>query len=124
MVASCAIALAVSCRAGDATPVRVGHLEGRVRLGPICPVEREGVPCPVPSGAYEAREILLRDGSTIVVRTRVRADGSYRLAAEPGRYVADINGIGVDSSADVPRNIEIRAGETTRLDIEIDTGIR
>jgi hypothetical protein len=38
--------------------------------------------------------------------------------------VADINRIGVDSSTDVPRDIEIRVGETTRLDIEIDTGIR
>jgi len=30
----------------------------------------------------------------------------------------------VDSTTDVPRDTEIRVGETTWLDIEIDTGIR
>ena len=123
-VVSSAIVAVASCAALDPSPERLGYIEGRVRLGPICPVQREGIPCPVPSGAYEAREILLRDGEKIVARTRPGSDGNYRLAARPGRYVADINRIGVDSSADVPREIEIRAGETTRLDIAIDTGIR
>ena len=36
--------------------------------------------------------------------------------------VVDINRIGVDSSSDIPKQIEIQSGITVRLDI--DTGIR
>jgi hypothetical protein len=123
-VAACAIGALAGCMAIDASAERLGYLEGRVTIGPICPVEREGVPCPVPPEAYAAREIVLRAEGKIVARTRPGSDGNYRLAAEPGRYVVDVNRTGVDSSTDVPREVEIRAGETTRLDIAIDTGIR
>jgi hypothetical protein len=43
---------------------------------------------------------------------------------DPGVYRVDINRIGVDSSSDVPEQVEIVAGLTFKLDIDIDTGIR
>ena len=43
---------------------------------------------------------------------------------KPGTYTVDINRIGMDSSDDVPQRVEIQLGITTRLDIDIDTGIR
>jgi len=48
----------------------------------------------------------------------------YRVELEPGIYTVDINRIGIDSSYDVPKQVEIKSGITFKLDIEIDTGIR
>jgi hypothetical protein len=36
----------------------------------------------------------------------------------------DINHAGIDRAKDLPRPVEIHSGEVTRLDVEIDTGIR
>ncbi|MEE9583710.1 MAG: hypothetical protein V3W01_03515 [Dehalococcoidales bacterium] len=41
-----------------------------------------------------------------------------------GTYTVDINYSGIDSSPDVPKKIEIKPGETVRVEIDIDTGIR
>ena len=49
---------------------------------------------------------------------------NYSIELETGIYIIDINRIGIDSSSDVPLEIEIRPGETVKLDIDIDTGIR
>jgi hypothetical protein len=38
--------------------------------------------------------------------------------------VIDINRLGIDSSGDVPRKVDIIEGGTIELDIDIDTGIR
>ena len=48
----------------------------------------------------------------------------YRVELKPGVYMVDINHIGIDYSSDVPKIIEVISGVTTRLDINIDTGIR
>ena len=105
-------------------PAAVGYLEGSVRLGPMCPVERAEAPCPVPPEAYAAREILLYKAGEVVARARPDPQGKYRLGVPPGKYVVDINHVGVDASGDVPREVEVRAGETVRTDIAIDTGMR
>jgi hypothetical protein len=54
----------------------------------------------------------------------IDCDGRYRVELEPGVYRVDINRIGVDFSSDVPEQVEITAGLTFKLDIDIDTGIR
>jgi hypothetical protein len=43
---------------------------------------------------------------------------------KPGIYTVDINRIGMDSSSDVPKQVEIKPDVTVSLDIDIDTGIR
>ena len=101
-----------------------GYLEGHVTIGPICPVEREGVPCPVPPEAYAAREIFIYQGHGIVARVQISSSGNYWVALRPGQYTVNINKVGMDRSQEVPREIDVRLGETIRLNIEIDTGIR
>ena len=106
-----------------------GYLEGHVTIGPICPVEREGVPCPVPPEAYAARDIRTWQEQKLVATAKLSDTGYYWLALRPGRYWVDI--IGTCTSAfsceritGVPKEIEIERGKTIRLDIDIDTGIR
>ncbi len=102
-----------------------GFLEGRVMIGPICPVQREGVPCVVSPEVYDARKIIVSDNAGIVIAVvDIDGQGFYRISLDPGFYMVDINKIGIDGSDDVPKDIEIRAGEGITLDINIDTGVR
>jgi hypothetical protein len=102
-----------------------GTLTGKVSIGPLCPVE----PCTVPHerlvAAYAARPITISTPDGIVITT-VTADpeSGYTVALKPGTYVVTIQKQGIGGSSDLPATVTIRSGETVRLDISIDTGIR
>jgi hypothetical protein len=115
---------AVSC-----APVtrETGVLEGHVTIGPLVPVVREGEPEPTPAPeVYASRQIVVyaQDGQTEVARVQIDGRGNYRVELPAGTYVVDINHVGIDSSKDLPKTVEIKPGEATRLDVDIDTGIR
>jgi heat shock protein HslJ len=103
-----------------------GILQGIVRIGPITPVERPGEKPPIPPEVYEARKIMVydRSGRSLIQQIDIDSEGRYVAHLKPGTYTIDINRIGMDSSDDVPQQVEIQLGITTRLDIDIDTGIR
>ena len=103
-----------------------GTLEGQVTIGPLMPVERPGEKPPVPPEVYEARKVMVYDksGRKLIEQVDLGQDGYYAVKLKPGVYIVDINHIGIDSSGDVPRQIEIRSAEKVKLDIDIDTGIR
>jgi hypothetical protein len=46
------------------------------------------------------------------------------VTLKPGTYIVDIQRQGIGGSPQLPKTVTIRAGETIRLDISIDTGIR
>ena len=113
-----------SCALG---PTEFGLLEGQVTIGPLVPVMREGEDAPTPAPeVYAAREIVVykKNGKTEFTRLGIDSNGWYQGELPVGTYVIDINRLGIDSAAGLPKQIEIRADSTTRLDIEIDTGIR
>jgi len=110
---------------------QIGTLEGTVRIGPIWPVERPGENPPVSPEVFEARKVMVYDktGKKLIeevdiIQVSHSQEGQYSVQLEPGTYVVDINRIGIDRSAEVPREVEIKADDTFKLDIEIDTGIR
>jgi|GEM_PF-501722 len=108
-------------------PLEFGILEGHVTIGPLVPVIREGEAEPTPAPeVYAAREIIVfkEDGKTEVVRIKINTNGNYQVELPVGIYVVDINRIGIDTAADLPIEIEITHQGVTRLDIDIDTGIR
>ena len=115
--------LSTGCPGGA---VEMGLLQGRVTIGPLSPVENPDERPPVPCEVYEARKIMVYDknGRNLLQQVDIDCDSRYRVELEPGIYTIDINHIGIDSSADVPKQVEIMAGITFRLDIDIDTGIR
>lgn len=109
------------------SPQEFGTLEGHVTIGPLVPVVREGEAEPTPAPeVYAAREIVVFevDGKTEFVRLKIDAHGDYRAELPVGTYVVDINRIGMDTAADLPKEIVITGQGVTRLDIDIDTGIR
>jgi hypothetical protein len=103
-----------------------GILEGNLTIGPICPVERPGIPCPVPCEAYQARKILIYDksGTKLLQQVNIDCDGHYRVELKAGEYMVDVNHVGIGHVTNVPKKIEIEAGHTVTLNIDIDTGIR
>ena len=118
------IALLTAC---TPTTQATGTLRGLVTIGPLVPVQREGVPDPTPAPeVYEARKVVIyeSDGKTEVTRADINAQGEYEVILPVGSYVVDINRIGIDSASGLPAEIVIREGEVTILDIDIDTGIR
>lgn len=119
-----AIVLSCGCVQTGSAP-GTGTLTGTVSIGPLCPVE----PCNIPperlAAAYEARPIIVStpDGKQV---TSVVADPvtGYSISLAPGTYVVDIPHQGIGGSPDLPQTVTIRSGETVRLDISVDTGIR
>jgi hypothetical protein len=103
-----------------------GAITGKVTIGPICPVERPGVPCPVPTEVYTSREIILyaSNGITEIARRHFTSSGTYQFNVVAGTYVIDIPQQGVGGSGDVPKKITVGAGKTVQFDFSIDTGIR
>jgi hypothetical protein len=111
----------------SSAPRETGVLTGHVSIGPLTPVERVGVPTPTPAPEiYAARQIVVydADGKTEVARAPINAKGDYQITLAVGTYWVDINHAGIDRGIDLPQKVEILAGQTTRLDISIDTGIR
>jgi len=108
-------------------PQETGVLEGHVTIGPLVPVVQEGVPEPTPGPeVYASRQIVIyaSDGQTEVARVQIDGKGNYRVELPVGTYVVDINHVGIDMAKELPKTVEIVGGQTTRLDVEIDTGIR
>ena len=102
-----------------------GTLTGTVSIGPLCPVE----PCNISedriASAYAARTIIISDpkGSVVALAVPDPRTG-YMVTLKPGTYIVDIQRQGIGGSTQLPTTVTIRAGETIRLDISIDTGIR
>ncbi len=103
-----------------------GSIRGTVIVGPICPVERPGMPCPVPPEAYTSREVILyaTNGTTVVKRMHFAPDGTYHFEVPAGVYILDIPRQGVGGSSDLPKTLTIKSGETLEINFSIDTGIR
>lgn len=116
---------AASASPGAAAP---GYLEGRAAIGPLQPVERVGVPTPTPPPAVcTARSLAIdaADGRTPVTTVQLQPDCTYQVALPPGTYVVRLaQRPGIGGSKDLPKTVTIASGQTTRLDISIDTGIR
>ena len=102
-----------------------GTLTGNVSIGPLCPVE----PCTVSHdrlvAAYAARPITISTpAGTVVATVTADPETGYSVALRPGTYVIDIQHLGVGGSRELPATVTLHGGETVRLDISIDTGIR
>jgi hypothetical protein len=122
------IAVAVVLNTNNGVPLPdggTGNLTGTVSIGPLCPVE----PCSISDeqivAVYAARPIIITtEGGTFVGSTTADPDTGYSISLRPGTYIVDIRHQGIGGSGDLPETVTIRSGETVRLDISIDTGIR
>ncbi len=107
-------------------PQAKGILEGRVNIGPICPVER--VPpdpsCQPTVETYQAWPIAVFEGKHKVANIVVKADGTFALELPPGTYVVDLEKQQHFGKGALPITVVVKSGETASIGIDIDTGIR
>ena len=54
----------------------------------------------------------------------IDTQGLYVIDLAPAKYLVDLQRVGIDRSADVPKLVEIHANTVTTLNIAIDTGLR
>jgi len=106
-----------------------GILEGKISIGPICPVETDP-PSPgcLPSAeTYKAYPVAVwtADGGRKIIQINPALDGSYKTDLGPGKYLIKLetgrSGIG---SSNLPVEVIITSNNITLLNIDIDTGIR
>ena len=102
-----------------------GTLVGDVSAGPTCPVQSTDHPCP-PKPVPNARvTIETPSGSAVVATATTDAQGHFSVSLTPGDYRVRIEpGNGSLPRQDQPQSVTIRAGQTTSVKIELDTGIR
>ena len=106
-----------------------GILEGKISIGPICPVETDPPDpgCLPTAETYKAYPVTVwtHDGKRKIIQIFPALDGSYSNDLEPGRYLimldTDRNNIG---SSNLPVEVIIISDSVTKLNIDIDTGIR
>jgi hypothetical protein len=102
-----------------------GRIEGTVTIGPLCPVEPCNLTPAQVAEAYTARTILVFDQNRVLSGSvSVGVDGRYEIMVPAGKYSVELAPHGIDRSPDVPVLVNVAAGQSTVLDIHIDTGIR
>ena len=122
--------LAAACGGGHSPTApdtaALGRLSGVVTIGPNCPVEQVGVPCPPSPEAYALRKVLVYDAqhNQLLHTVDIDSQGLYLIDLPPATYVVDLKKAGIDRSGDVPASVTIHANAVTTLNISIDTGIR
>jgi hypothetical protein len=104
-----------------------GFLEGKVVIGPLCPMET--VP---PSSNCQPTEKTFKEYPiavyTVEKKTKIaqinpNLDGTYSLELPVGTYIVDLEK-GHMFEKNLPATVTIEEGKTTTLNINIDTGIR
>jgi hypothetical protein len=125
-----ALALPVACSPAPAprdraqpAPSPPGVLVGTVGYLPGCPAESAAEDCR-PEPAAGARLLVRRLDGGEPVRVAADAAGEISLELPPGRYRVELEPQGVELSKDLPAEVEIHAGQETRLEVRIDRGIR
>jgi hypothetical protein len=106
-----------------------GFLEGKITIGPICPVER--IPpdpgCLPTAETYKAYPVSIwtLKGDIKITLINPALDGSFNTELPPGKYLVKLeknqNGPG---GSNLPAEITITSQDITILNIDIDTGIR
>jgi Carboxypeptidase regulatory-like domain len=114
------IVVLVCCACGSRAGAPTGGIQGRVTIGPTCPVEQAGSPCP--PGAWTGT-VRATSSDGAVHETTTGSDGSYQLLLAPGTYtVAPLVEGGGPPTA---KPASVTVGTTMQqLDMQLDSGIR
>lgn len=111
---------------GTAPAPQTGTLEGRVSVGPLCPVE----PCPTAAyNPYIGHKLRLTsttmEPAPAPIEVPLAADGSFHATIPAGTYRVDVTDcLWLGCGRSLPVMTTVQAGQTATLTIDIDTGIR
>jgi hypothetical protein len=112
-------ALLVGC--GGSPGATDSGIRGRAVVGPSCPVEQVGVPCP--PDPFQGTFDVKRNG-TLVQTVTTDSGGRFSVSLEPGAYTLDT----AESDSGVPLlaavEVTVRPHAFTRVTLSFDSGIR
>lgn len=99
-------------------------MTGKVLIGPQCPVEQAGSPCPDKPVAAEV-QVLEVGSDEVVTSTDSGEDGRFRIDLEPGSYellpvVSEAGGLPFGKRLQV----RVESGVYARVTLSLDSGIR
>lgn len=104
-----------------------GFLQGKVTIGPLCPVER--IPpdpkCQPTEETYKAWPIAVYTfyQKIKIAQIEPSLNGTYTLELPVGNYIVDLEKPHMFGS-NLPATVIIKKGQITTLNIDMDTGIR
>lgn len=114
------IALSLAARRN----IEAGTIEGKVVIGPWTPVEPPEGSHPPPE-VYTSRRVILEASFLPRVEIPMNGTGHFRAEVRAGTYSTRVsNCTWIGCSGVYHETVVIRAGETTMIQIDIDTGIR
>jgi hypothetical protein len=97
-------------------------IEGRVTIGPTCPVMQINNPCP--DKPYQATLTVLTGSSHLrVIQFQTDANGYFRVALSPGEYVLHPESPNIMPHAG-DQNFTVLPHEYAQVNISFDSGIR
>jgi len=112
-----------SCAPAAEGRAELSGVRGRVRLGPQCPVEQAGTPCPDKLVAAEV-QVFQAGSDDLVTSTDSEEDGRFRVDLDPGSYevLPVVSESGLPFAK--PVQVTVEAGEYSRVTLNLDSGIR
>lgn len=106
--------------AAPPTPTDSG-VEGKVLIGPMCPVVQEGQECP--DQPYQAALTVLSPNGRKIVQVQTDEQGGFKIPLAPGEYILHPESPEVLPFAS-DQNFVVEAGRFTKLVVNYDSGIR
>ena len=105
-----------------------GFLEGKISIGPICPVETDPpvAECLPTAETYKAYPVGIwtSEGSRKVAQINPALDGSFSIELDPGQYLIKLEKDNSIGGSNLPLKVLVSTLEETTVSIDIDTGIR
>lgn len=98
-------------------------VKGQVFIGPITPVEREGI---INKAPYEALLKFADNNGNIIKKIKTDENGKFETALGPGNYTIIPESINKTGRYPIGKNkeITINPGEVLSVEIDFDSGIR
>jgi hypothetical protein len=97
-------------------------IEGKVMLGPTCPVQRDPPDPQCADKPYQANLAAMQDGK-VVQQFSSDSNGTFHVALAPGDYEIQSAQSGHPTCSS-QGTIHVTAGQFTKADVSCDTGIR
>jgi hypothetical protein len=110
-------------------PSETGLLEGRISIGPICPSTTippapECLPTAETYNAYPVT-VWTSDGRWKIGQVVPDLDGLYSLELMPGQYLLVLEKTNsMIGGSNLPLKVTVTEGQSSNINIDIDTGIR
>jgi hypothetical protein len=96
-------------------------IEGKVLIGPMCPVVQQGQECP--DQPYQATITINDPDNRMVAQVKTDAEGRFKIPLEPGHYILHPESPNVMPYAG-EQTFVVEADQFTQVIVHYDSGIR